>query len=105
MVALDAWLCELKELQIRDGLHVLGQSPVGRQRAELLASLARLPRGSRPGDASLTRALATDLGLAGFDPLAVDGLAAPWSGPRPTVLAELLPAPWRTAGDTVERGA
>ncbi|WP_191062544.1 cobaltochelatase subunit CobN, partial [Geminicoccus harenae] len=65
VVALDAWLCELKELQIRDGLHVLGQSPIGRQRAELLASLARLPRGSRPGDASLTRALAADLGLAG----------------------------------------
>jgi len=103
VVALDAWLCELKELQIRDGLHVLGQSPSGRQRAELLASLARLPRGSRPGDASLTRALAADLGLTGFDPLAADGLAAPWSGPRPAVLAELLPAPWRTAGDTVER--
>ena len=31
---LDGFLCELKELQIRDGLHVLGQSPDG----ELLAT-------------------------------------------------------------------
>jgi cobalamin biosynthesis Mg chelatase CobN len=28
----DAWLCELKESQIRDGLHVFGQSPAGVQR-------------------------------------------------------------------------
>src|SRR5207302_10326833 len=26
---LDGFLCELKDLQIRDGLHVLGQSPKG----------------------------------------------------------------------------
>ena len=26
---LDAWLCDLKEAQIRDGLHILGQSPQG----------------------------------------------------------------------------
>jgi cobaltochelatase CobN len=27
---LDAYLCDLKEAQIRDGLHILGSSPVGR---------------------------------------------------------------------------
>lgn len=27
LVKLDAWLCDLKELAIRDGLHVFGQSP------------------------------------------------------------------------------
>ena len=27
--ALDAHLCDLKEMQIRDGLHVFGRSPVG----------------------------------------------------------------------------
>ncbi|MFW5834912.1 MAG: cobaltochelatase subunit CobN, partial [Pseudomonadota bacterium] len=36
LLALDNHLCELKELQIRDGLHVFGQSPLGLQRTELL---------------------------------------------------------------------
>ncbi len=42
---IDAHLCELKELQIRDGLHVLGTSPDGSRRTDLLVALARLPRG------------------------------------------------------------
>ncbi|ORE96483.1 cobaltochelatase subunit CobN [Stappia sp. 22II-S9-Z10] len=96
---LDAWLCELKELQIRDGLHIFGQSPTGRLRRDLIAALARPPRGEAPGDASLTRALAADLSLA-FDPLDC-AMAAPWTGPRPDALTG--PAPWRTHGDTVER--
>ena len=29
LAKLDAYLCELKEAQIRDGLHVFGQSPTG----------------------------------------------------------------------------
>jgi cobaltochelatase CobN len=101
--ALDAHICELKELQIRDGLHVLGAGPEGRQRVDTLASIARVPRaGGRPQDASLHRAIATDLGLAGFDPLDCD-LAADWRGPKPEVLAGVSDAPWRTRGDTVER--
>ena len=28
---LDTYLCELKEMQIRDGLHVFGRSPAGDQ--------------------------------------------------------------------------
>ncbi|GLK67513.1 cobaltochelatase subunit CobN [Hansschlegelia plantiphila] len=99
---LDAFLCEVKELQVRNGLHVFGRSPVGLKRAELLVALARPPRGSRPGDASLLRALAGDLGLEGFDPLAAD-FAAPWTDPRPESLAGLSDDAWRTAGDTVER--
>jgi cobaltochelatase CobN len=70
--ALDAHLCELKEMQIRDGLHILGQSPQGRQRVDTLAAIARVPRsGGRPQDASLQRAIAADLGFA-FDPLDCD---------------------------------
>lgn len=30
LAKLDAWLCDVKELQIRDGLHVLGRAPAGR---------------------------------------------------------------------------
>jgi cobaltochelatase CobN len=98
---LDGYLCELKEMQIRDGLHVFGRSPDGDRATDLLAALVRLPRGGAPGDAALTRALATDLRLdPGFDPLDCD-MAAAWAGPRPAELAG--DAAWRTAGDTVER--
>ncbi|MBM3546819.1 MAG: cobaltochelatase subunit CobN, partial [Alphaproteobacteria bacterium] len=65
---LDRHLCRLKDLQIRDGLHVLGRSPQGDQLDGLLVALARVPRGARPEDASLIRALADDQQL-GVDPL------------------------------------
>ena len=99
---LDAWLCDLKEAQIRDGLHIFGQSPDGRLFRDLLIALTRIPRGAGTGaDASLLRALATDLGLE-FDPLDCD-MAAPWEGDRPEMLAGLSGDTWRSHGDTVER--
>ena len=102
LAALDAFLCELKESQIRDGLHVFGRAPEGRLRRDLLAALVRVPRGDGRGrDASLIRALAEDLGLE-LDPLSCE-MAAPWSGPRPEVLAGVSEDVWRSAGDTVER--
>jgi cobaltochelatase CobN len=96
---LDGFLCELKELQIRDGLHVFGSSPAGERLDALLLAFARAGRGAAPEDASLLRALAADLGL-GADPLELD-LAESWTGLRPSILAG--DGPWRTAGDTVER--
>ncbi|HTO33420.1 MAG TPA: cobaltochelatase subunit CobN [Pararhizobium sp.] len=119
---LDAYLCDLKELQIRDGLHVFGVAPEGRLLTDLTVALARVPRGQgEGGDQSLQRAIAADggLGLAvgradvsptrgennlerSFDPL--DCVPSdPWTGPKPAVLADLTDAPWRTAGDAVER--
>ncbi|MGH6954515.1 MAG: cobaltochelatase subunit CobN, partial [Alphaproteobacteria bacterium] len=98
---LDGYLCEIKEMQIRDGLHVLGETPPAGLLADLLVALIRLPRGSAEGgDASLHRALAADLGLE-LDPLDPSS-AEPWRGPRPAALTN-GGAPWRTAGDTVER--
>src|SRR5438067_3332058 len=82
---LDGFLCELKELQIRDGLHVFGRSPEGERLHSLLVAFARPGRGTAPQDASLLRALAADLGL-GEDPLGEDP-AKPWTGARPTALA------------------
>lgn len=100
---LDAYLCDLKEMQIRDGLHIFGQSPQGRLLTDLVVALARVPRGSGIGaDQSLQRAIARDLGLDGFDPLDCD-MAAVWNGPRPECLALQSDANWRIAGDTVER--
>jgi cobaltochelatase CobN len=68
---LDRHLCRLKDLQIRDGLHVLGRAPDGERLDGLLVALARVPRGARPQDASLIRALAQDQEL-GVDPLIDD---------------------------------
>ncbi|WP_426235999.1 cobaltochelatase subunit CobN [Pararhizobium sp. DWP1-1-3] len=161
---LDAYLCDLKELQIRDGLHVFGVAPEGRLLTDLTVALARVPRGqSEGGDQSLQRAIAADAfrgtpsptpphkgeglnparvsdphrptvqdigvataakvgdgqtgepqispsplwggvgeGFFSFDPLDCV-LSDGWLGPKPAILAEVSDAPWRTAGDTVER--
>ncbi|MSU90460.1 cobaltochelatase subunit CobN [Rhodobacteraceae bacterium 2CG4] len=100
---LDAYLCELKESQIRDGLHIFGRAPEGRLARDLIVALTRIPRGDgKGGDASLPRALVADLGLGKFDPLDCD-LGQPWTGPRPEVLADLTEDPWRSNGDAVER--
>ncbi|MDO9624971.1 MAG: cobaltochelatase subunit CobN [Pseudomonas sp.] len=99
---LDAYLCDLKESQIRDGLHVFGESPAGSLRRDTLLALLRIPRGDgQGGNASLLRALARDLELD-FDPLDCE-MAAPWLGPRPALLQSLSDDSWRTAGDTRER--
>ncbi|MCL8251628.1 cobaltochelatase subunit CobN [Aeromicrobium fastidiosum] len=37
----DGWLCEIKDAQIRDGLHVLGQAPAGEARVNLVLSILR----------------------------------------------------------------
>lgn len=100
---LDAYLCDLKEAQIRDGLHILGASPEGRLETDLLVALARVPRGlGEAADQSLIRALARDLDFTDFDPLLCE-MSTPWAGPRPELLSGLSDEPWRTQGDTVER--
>ncbi len=91
---LDGYLCELKEMQIRDGLHIFGQSPDGALRTGLLVALARMPRGDGDGaNASLLRALCSDLGLA-FDPLDCD-FAMPWTGAKPVRPVITRPDPHR----------
>jgi cobaltochelatase CobN len=37
----DGWLCEIKDSQIRDGLHVLGTPPSGRGRVDLVVAMLR----------------------------------------------------------------
>ncbi len=64
----DGYLCEIKEAQIRDGLHIFGQCPEGRQLRDLVVAIARNPTANRIG---LTRAIAQDWGLD-FDPLTAD---------------------------------
>jgi cobaltochelatase CobN len=107
LTRLDTYLCELKESQIRDGLHIFGTSPAGDQERDLTVALLRVPRGDGTGgDASLIRALARDCGIdpENLDPLDCE-MGAPYNGPRHKFLwaAGSVVDPWRTNGDTVER--
>jgi len=104
LIKLDAFLCELKELQIRDGLHIFGQSPQGEQLSSLLSALLRCPPEDGRGGGSLQRAIAADLQLD-FDPITEmpQNMAQPWEGAKPPLLAGIDSAPWRTRGDTIER--
>jgi cobaltochelatase CobN len=76
----DGYLCELKEAQIRDGLHILGECPQDQQLRDLIISIARAPSYEQRG---LTQALAEDLELD-FNPL-----------------TELLQTPFRLSAETV----
>ncbi|MBJ3784837.1 cobaltochelatase subunit CobN [Devosia sediminis] len=109
LIKIDNFLCDLKEAQIRDGLHVFGSSPEGGMARDLAVALARVPRGEGAGDNSLIRALADDLKL-GFDPLTAR-LGEPWMGPQPrsSSFPLVAEAGWgsgrpdaRTVGDMVE---
>jgi cobaltochelatase CobN len=104
LARVDAYLCELKEAQIRDGLHIFGSSPQGIQRRDTLVALARYPSGDGLGaNASLLAALANDLlGDPTFNPLDI-APATPWTGPRPALLQAASDSAWRHHGDTRER--
>ncbi|UGT66938.1 cobaltochelatase subunit CobN [Nocardia gipuzkoensis] len=41
LLHVDGWLCEIKDVQIRDGLHVLGQAPVGGSELDLVLAMLR----------------------------------------------------------------
>ncbi|MGI9401116.1 MAG: cobaltochelatase subunit CobN [Rhizobiaceae bacterium] len=102
LTKVDAYLCELKEMQIRDGLHVFGEAPQGRLLHDLATALVRVPRGlGQDEDDSLQRAIADDLHLE-FDPLDCE-MSDPWKLAQPEALVSVTDDPWRTKGDAVER--
>lgn len=41
LLHVDGWLCEVKDVQIRDGLHVLGAAPEGPPRVDLVLAMLR----------------------------------------------------------------
>ena len=104
LLHVDGYLCEIKDVQIRDGLHVLGQAPAGEARVNLVLAVLRATQvwggvsGALPG---LRSALAA---LVGLDEAAL--LAAP--GAAVDVPAALFEpagrggAPGRTASDAVD---
>ncbi|WP_414618894.1 cobaltochelatase subunit CobN [Calothrix sp. CCY 0018] len=86
---LDGYLCELKEAQIRDGLHVFGNCPSGRQLRDLIVAIARHPNRHHSG---LTRAIAQDLGWE-IDPLIDNPIQA---------FENQSSVPCRNVGDAIE---
>ncbi|WP_184676096.1 cobaltochelatase subunit CobN [Saccharothrix violaceirubra] len=68
----DGWLCEIKDVQIRDGLHVLGQVPTGVDRVNLVLAILQAKqmwagRSALPG-------LREALGLADSSRTSVDAV-------------------------------
>ncbi len=108
LLHVDGYLCEVKDVLIRDGLHVLGQAPAGTPRVDLVLSVLRAQQtwggetGALPGlrralglaegaDTAETdrveqqaRALVEQLDAAGWDASGVDALH-----PSPDVRAVL----------------
>jgi cobaltochelatase CobN len=41
LLHVDGWLCEIKDAQIRDGLHILGGAPTGEARVNLVLAMLR----------------------------------------------------------------
>ncbi len=41
LLHVDGWLCEIKDVQIRDGLHILGQQPTGESELDLVLAILR----------------------------------------------------------------
>jgi cobaltochelatase CobN len=125
---IDGYLCEVKDIQIKDGLHVLGAAPTGDQLRGLTAAMLRLGSGDVPG---LRTAVGAAFGLdepalvaqpgapaptsvaigsdapraasaAGASAAATGGLGA---APAPAVVAltERFRGPAASAGDLVDR--
>jgi len=102
---LDTYLCEIKEAQIRHGLHILGELPAQHKLTDTLVALLRLPRGDTPASRGILHNMSMDLGLKqndeDFNPLAAG--CDEWKGARPEILQTISQAPWRTEADTRER--
>jgi cobaltochelatase CobN len=94
---IDGYLCEIKDIQIKDGLHVLGRAPEGEQLRGLVAALLRLGSGELPG---LRVAIGAAFGLDEPGLVAAPGRPAPAAPPE---LLERFRGPSASAGDLVDR--
>jgi cobaltochelatase CobN len=94
---IDGYLCEVKDIQVKDGLHVLGRAPEGEQLRGLVAALLRLGSGDVPG---LRAAVGTAFGLDEPALVAAPGAPAPAA---PGDLLERFRGPAASAGDLIDR--
>ncbi|MFJ2177068.1 cobaltochelatase subunit CobN [Streptomyces sp. NPDC087851] len=110
LLHVDGWLCEVKDAQIRDGLHVLGGAPTGAARVNLVLAILRARQiwggtSSLPGlrealgldESAATRTAADDaeeraralvqaMEDAEWDPAAVSSVASGLGGPVADIL-------------------
>lgn len=105
LAELDTYLCDIKEAQIRHGLHVLGCLPSSDKLSDTIVALLRLPRGGEAKDQGILHNLIADLNLVDgddlFDPFVAD--VSVWKGAKPPELLAVDNADWRTTGDARER--
>jgi cobaltochelatase CobN len=115
LLHVDGWLCEIKDAQIRDGLHVLGAAPAGAARIDLVLAILRsrqmwagqaqalpglretLNYAERSGVRADTdqaeaqaRALVEAMESAAWDPSAVPGVVAAALGTHSTAVEAVL---------------
>jgi cobaltochelatase CobN len=95
VVHVDGYLCELKDAQIRGGLHTLGAVPSGDMLIDLVLVITRLAHGRIP---SLRSVVAEELGLDVADPRSLDTVDAEC---RARVVAAAARG-WVTASDDPE---
>jgi cobaltochelatase CobN len=60
LLHVDGYLCELKDAQIRGGLHTFGRAPSGAAELDFVLAVTRLPHGRMP---SLRESVASELGV------------------------------------------
>ncbi|WP_433260231.1 cobaltochelatase subunit CobN [Micromonospora vinacea] len=97
---LDGYLCEVKDVQIRDGLHILADAPTGEPRVNLVLAVLRAPQiwgGARalPG---LRQALAVAYSLDEQELLAAPGQRLA----LPAALTDVVDGPAGTAADAID---
>ena len=73
LLHVDGYLCELKDAQIRGGLHTLGSPPAGDDLVDLVLAVTRLANGQVP---SLRATVADELGLDLEEPTSLDPIEA-----------------------------
>jgi len=97
---LDGYLCEIKDVQIRDGLHILGDAPVGEARVNLVLAILRCAQlfGGSYSVPGLRSVLASQFDLSEADLLASPGMPAPV---RPA-LGALVEGPSATGSDVID---
>ncbi|WP_424860786.1 cobaltochelatase subunit CobN [Streptomyces sp. MMS24-I29] len=98
---IDGYLCEIKDVQIRDGLHILGGGPVGEARVNLVLAVLRASQvwgGTANALPGLRASIAAHFGLSERELLAEPG--APVK--VPAELTELVDGPARTGADAID---
>jgi len=95
LLHVDGWLCEVKDVQIRDGLHVLGAAPHGEARINLVLAILRA-RQMWAGQVAALPGLREALGLAEDGGAARDEVDAAEATAR-TLVTAMEERGWRPA--------